>query len=106
MIGTSKHQSHLPPDGIVPDKATAVKIGCVFLPRIFGEEEFAKYLPYHAHLSNGVWEIYGTLKPGSRGGTPRLAIQKERRQSYPMFGTPCEQLRRSTTPSAHTLGSI
>lgn len=73
----SKTKPHLPPEGIIPDEVTAVKVAEVVFPHIFGEEEVAKYLPYHAQLKDGVWEVYGTLKPGSRGGTPQMTIQKK-----------------------------
>lgn len=66
-----------PPEGIIPDEITAVKVAEVVFPRIFGEDEVTKYLPYHAQLKDGVWEVYGTLKPGSRGGTPQMTIQKK-----------------------------
>jgi len=66
----------LPQRGVVPDEATAVKVAeAIFVP-VFGEEEVAKWRPYHAQLKDGVWTVYGTLKPGSRGGTPMLAIQE------------------------------
>jgi len=63
--------------GVVPDEGTAVKVAeAIFLP-IFGEEEVTKFLPYHAQLKDGIWTVYGTLKPNSRGGTPQLRIQKK-----------------------------
>ncbi len=67
----------LPGTGIVPDEVTAVKIAEAVFEPIFGAEEVARYRPYHAQLKNGVWTVYGTLKRGSRGGTPQLRIQKE-----------------------------
>ena len=58
----------LPPQGIVPDEITAVKIAeAVFIP-IFGTEEVTRFLPYHAQFKEGVWTVYGTLKLGSLGG--------------------------------------
>jgi hypothetical protein len=75
MSGTGK--SPLPPQGVIPDEATAVKVAEVVFPPIFGSEEVAKYLPYHAQFKDGVWTIYGTLKRGSRGGTPQMTIQKK-----------------------------
>lgn len=48
----------------------------MFAP-IFGQAEVTKYLPYHAHLKDGIWTVYGTLKPGSRGGTPQMTIRKK-----------------------------
>ena len=68
----------LPPQGVVPDEQTAVKIAeAVFRP-IFGTEEVSKWQPYHAQLDkNGAWTVYGTLPRGSRGGTPMLKIKKQ-----------------------------
>jgi hypothetical protein len=75
--GNAARKSSLPPQGIIPDEVTAVKVAeVVFLP-IFGPEEVTKYLPYHAQLKDGVWTVYGTLKPGSRGGTPQMTIQRQ-----------------------------
>ena len=66
----------LPSRGVVPNEITAVKIGeAVFLP-IYGEQEISKYRPYEATLKDGVWTVYGTLKPNARGGTPTMTIQK------------------------------
>jgi hypothetical protein len=66
----------LPSRGVVPNEITAVKIAeAVFLP-IYGEEEVSKYRPYEATLKGGVWTVFGTLKPGARGGTPTVTIQK------------------------------
>lgn len=66
----------LPSRGVVPNEITAVKIAeAVFLP-IYGEEEVSKYRPYEAVLKDGVWTIFGTLKPSARGGTPSMTIQK------------------------------
>jgi hypothetical protein len=71
------HNPTLPAQGIVPDETTAVKIAEAVLPPIFGKEEVARYEPYHAQLKDGVWTVYGTLKPGSRGGTPQMTVQKK-----------------------------
>jgi hypothetical protein len=74
---TAADKSSLPSQGVVPDEATAVKIAEAVFPPIFGTEEVAKYFPYHAQIKEGVWTVYGTLKPGSRGGTPMLRIEKQ-----------------------------
>jgi hypothetical protein len=70
------HRQPLPADGVVPDEATAVRIAEAIFPPIFGEEEIGKFRPYHAQLTNGVWTVYGTLKRGSRGGTPMVRMRK------------------------------
>lgn len=73
--GDSRKQP-LPKDGVIPDAATAVKIAEAIFTPIFGTETVAKYQPYTAQLKDEVWTVYGTLKPGARGGTPQLTIQK------------------------------
>jgi len=67
----------LPKQGIVPDEMTAVKIAEAVFPPVFGENQVAKFVPYHARFEDGVWIVYGTLKKGSMGGTPMLRIQKK-----------------------------
>lgn len=67
----------MPRQGIVPDEAIAVKIAAVVLPENFGADVVDKFLPYHAQLKDGVWTVYGTLKPSSRGGTPMMRIRKK-----------------------------
>ncbi len=52
---TGASRKALPPAGIVPDERTAVRIAEVVFQPIFGEEEVAKFAPYHAHLKDGVW---------------------------------------------------
>jgi hypothetical protein len=73
--GDKKHNmTPLPSQGVVPDEITAVKIGEVVFPPIFGGEEVSRYRPYHAMLKDGVWTVYG--KPNAHGGTPMMTIQK------------------------------
>jgi hypothetical protein len=67
----------LPTQGIIPDEVTAVNVAEAVFQPIFGTEEVKKYLPYHAQLKEGAWIVYGTLKPGSRGDTPQMTIQKK-----------------------------
>jgi hypothetical protein len=81
MLVSASHgatdKSPLPPQGIIPNEATAVKVAEAVFPPIFGSEEVTKYVPYHAQFKDGIWTVYGTLKPGSRGGTPQMTIQKK-----------------------------
>jgi NTF2 fold immunity protein len=71
------HREPLPQQGVLPDEATAVKVAEVMFQPVFGAEETAKFAPYRAQLKNDVWTVYGTLKNGSRGGTPMIAIRKK-----------------------------
>ncbi len=63
--------------GDVPDEETAVAVAEESLLQLYGQEHVRKFQPYHAKLDDGVWTTYGTLKPGSRGGTPQLRMSKE-----------------------------
>jgi hypothetical protein len=75
ISGASKPS--LPANGVVPNERTAVRIAEAAFEPVFGTEEVARYIPYHAQLKEEVWTIYGTLKPGSRGGTPMMTIRKQ-----------------------------
>jgi hypothetical protein len=67
----------MPQQGIIPDEVTAVKVAEIILPLNFSADVVEKFQPYHAQLKDGVWTIYGTLKVGSRGGTPMMRIRKK-----------------------------
>jgi len=55
---------------------TAVAVAEAIFRAVFEKEHTAKFEPYHARFDGGVWIVYGTLKRGSRGGTPMLKIQE------------------------------
>jgi hypothetical protein len=60
----AKH-SYIPPNGFVPDSATAVRIAeAVWIP-IYGEKQMRRERPFVAHLSAGVWTVEGTLPRSS-----------------------------------------
>jgi hypothetical protein len=63
-------------NGVIPDGVVAVAVAEAIFEPVFGKKYSAKFVPYHARFSDGVWTVYGTLKEGSRGGTPMLKIQK------------------------------
>ena len=67
----------LPSVGAVPDETTASKVGEAILTPVFGAEEVRSFSPYHAQLQGGIWTVFGTLKPGSRGGTPMIRLRKK-----------------------------
>lgn len=73
----SGRQLKLPEDGVIPDEITAVAVAQAVFRPVFGQEHTKEFLPYHAEFRDGVWTVYGTLKPpGARGGTPQLRINK------------------------------
>ncbi|HEY0932771.1 MAG TPA: NTF2 fold immunity protein [Trebonia sp.] len=54
-----------PPDGFVPDSATAVRIAIAVWTPIYGAAQIARERPYRARLRGGVWTVEGSL-PGCR----------------------------------------
>jgi len=67
----------LPSAGVIPDETTAVKVGEAILTSVFGAEEVHSFSPYHAELQGSTWTVYGTLRSGSRGGTPMIRLRKK-----------------------------
>jgi hypothetical protein len=76
-ITVAQSQTTLPQAGVIPNEETAIAVAESIFRPVFGEEQLKKFQPYHAELKDGVWTIYGTLKRGSRGGTPQLRINKK-----------------------------
>jgi len=70
-------QSYIPPNGFVPDAATATRIAeAVWIP-IYGAEPIAKEKPFKATLKGDVWTVTGKdLPPGTVGGVAEAEISK------------------------------
>ena len=66
-----------PPNGFVPDEATAIKIAVAIWTPIFGKAKIAKEKPYHATLKGDVWTVEGSLPEGYFGGVAHVEISKE-----------------------------
>ena len=69
--------SYIPPNGFVPDAATAGRIAeAVWIP-IYGEEHIATEKPFKATLNGDVWTVTGKdLPPGTGGGVALAEISK------------------------------
>lgn len=64
---------YVPPDGFVPDSATAVRIATAVWAPIYGDYQFMSRQPLTATLSDGVWTVTGTVSAASlpsAGGFP------------------------------------
>ncbi len=68
--------NYKPPDGYVPDQATAVRVAEAILIPIYGSDNVKRQLPLRATLTNGVWRVDGTAKTRF-GGTASVEISKE-----------------------------
>ena len=68
--------SYVPPDGFVPDAATAARIAeAVWIP-IYGAEQIAKERPFKATLKGDVWTVTGGLSPNTVGGVAEANVSK------------------------------
>jgi NTF2 fold immunity protein len=69
--------SYVPPDGFVPDAATAVRIAeAVWIP-IYGAQQIAKEKPFKATLKVDVWTVTGKdLPAGTVGGVAEAEVSK------------------------------
>ena len=68
--------SYVPPNGFVPDAATAARIAeAVWIP-IYGAEQIAKEKPFKATLKGDVWTVTGALSPDTVGGVAEANVSK------------------------------
>jgi hypothetical protein len=42
----------------------------------FAEENLARFEPFTATLSDGIWEVRGTIPPGYRGYVPEASVRQ------------------------------
>jgi hypothetical protein len=69
--------SYVPPNGFLPDAATAIRVAEAVLVPIYGEQKVLSERPFRAFLNAGVWTIQGTLPAGrSAGGVALVKIAK------------------------------
>ena len=67
----------LPKEGLVPDKATAVKIAEVILFRLYGEDSITHQRPYVVTEDENIWWVCGTLSGDGFGSAFRIAISRQ-----------------------------
>ena len=76
VAGWQKTVSYSPPNGFIPDGATATRIAeAVWIP-IWGEESVRAEKPFIATLDGDVWTVKGTLRAGAVGGVAEAEISK------------------------------
>ena len=68
--------SYSPPNGFVPDVATAVAIAESILIPIYGRAQIEAERPFSASLKDGSWTVLGHLKTGQAGGAALVVIAK------------------------------
>ncbi len=68
--------NYVPPAGVVPDEATAIRIAEAILFPIYGEDKIISERPFKANLREGVWVVVGTLPSEMHGGVAEVEISK------------------------------
>jgi NTF2 fold immunity protein of polymorphic toxin system component len=70
-------RGYVPPNGFVPDSATAVRIAVAVWIPIYGMSQIRSEQPYVARLKDGVWTVTETFPHGMNvGGTAEARIAK------------------------------
>ena len=69
-------KGYVPPNGFVPDSATAVRIAVAVWIPIYGASQIRSEQPYVARLKDNVWTVTGTLPRGMVGGTAEARISE------------------------------
>jgi NTF2 fold immunity protein len=78
--------SYIPPQGVVPNQETAVRIAEAVLAPIYGEETVKYEEPFVVKLKNGVWTIHGRIRP-QPGGNLYVEISKKTGCILRIYGT-------------------
>ena len=71
-----QQHSYTPPNGFVPDSATAIRIAEAVLIPVYGDKEVTRQKPLLAELAKGVWTVRGQLGPNVPGGVAMVQISK------------------------------
>ena len=62
ICGILQSQSYTPPNGYVPDAATAMKVAEAVMIPVYGREKIESERPFKATLRGDTWTIEGTLR--------------------------------------------
>jgi hypothetical protein len=76
MKSVAATHSHVPKNGFVPDKETAIRVAEAILVPIYGEKQVAAERPFSADLKGDVWIVSGHLPEGWVGGVAEVSISK------------------------------
>jgi hypothetical protein len=81
-----QNPSYSPPEGMVPNGETAVKIAEAVLTPIYGKEVVEHERPFRVELVKGVWIVDGAIHPGP-GGNLHIEISKKDGRIARVIGT-------------------
>jgi len=68
--------SYRPPQGMVPDSATAIRIAEAVLTPIYGARNIDRQRPLVARVQGDVWSVVGSLPTGAVGGVAEIEISR------------------------------
>jgi len=68
---------YAPPDGLVPDADTAIRIAVAVWEPIYGADTIAGEKPWVAKLDGDTWTVTGSLPQGTLGGVAEARIDKQ-----------------------------
>jgi len=68
--------SYVPPNGFVPDEATATRVAEAILIAIYGREQISSELPLKAKLVGDVWYVEGSHPQDFAGGVAIVQLAK------------------------------
>jgi hypothetical protein len=75
LVAFALGQGYKPPQGYVPDSATAVQIAEAVLVPVYTKKTIESEKPLTAKLENDVWTVSGTLRcPDGKGGTTTQCV--------------------------------
>jgi hypothetical protein len=72
--GAQEPHNYAPPNGLVPDEATAVIIAEAVLTPVYGQKQIRSEEPFHATLEGGTWKVRGSLHCERLGGGPHDCV--------------------------------
>ena len=76
LAAEPKH-TYMPPNGYVPDAATAIKIAVAVWEPIYGRKQIEGEKPFTAVLRDGIWTVQGSLPLHTSGGVALAEIAKD-----------------------------
>lgn len=72
--------NYVPPNGVIPDEATAVQVAEAILKPIYGEKEIKTEEPFTATLGKDVWTVKGHFSgdKDTLGGVAVIGLSKSK----------------------------
>ena len=76
IIFYRQNRGHIPKQGFVPDKETAVRIATAILDAHYPDSKYKETPVLATYNILGYWHVVGTLPEDTLGGVPEIKIRK------------------------------